>query len=370
MKCGASSVRRRPDVTRVWELNALVTWLLGKDNQQQLEGRSARSFRRATAWCWNVEPTIAVTGEVYDEIQLDGMRLADSWWLLIAINGTTGDTLGWQWAGSENEVAWTALISRFPPPRVAVTDGGTGLKAAISKTWPETVIQRCLKHIQRNVVAQTTLNPRLDAGVVLLALVRALLAVADLDHAVKWLADLSTFKTVFAQRLNAKTLADAEGAVRPRHARVNARWWYTHYRLRRGYKLLEQLARDGHLFVFLEEQFADFGPSRTTNRIEGGTNQPVRDLLYQHRGMPSDHQRRAVEWLLFMRSYRPPPIASLIRPEHWQPAEPSAIVHDAIPGDYGTENTIEEGLATRQGWGGRSASGFTAKRPRNNAYDG
>jgi len=354
----------------VWELNALVTWLLSKDSQQQLEGWSARSFRRATAWCWNVEPMIQVTGEVYDEIQLDGMRLADGWWLLIAIDGITGDTLGWQWAGSENEAAWTALISQLPAPRVAVTDGGTGLKAAIGKTWPTTVIQRCLKHVQRNVVAQTTLNPRLDAGVALLGLVRALLTVCDRDQAAKWLADLSTFKTVFSQRLAAKTLANAEGAIRPRHARPNSRWWYTHYRLRRGYYLLERLAKNGHLFTFLDKQFEDFGPSRTTNRIEGGTNQPVRDLLYQHRGMPSDHQRRAVEWLLFMRSDRPPPIASLIRPEHWQPPPSRRVVNDAAPGDYGTEITIEEGLATRQGWGSKSASGFTAKRPRNHTYDG
>lgn len=354
----------------MWELNSFVSWLLSKNGQHQLDGWTPRSFRRATAWCWNVEPSILVTGEVYDEIQLDGIRLAYGWWLLIAIDGVTGDTLGWQWAGSENEASWTALIRRLPPPRVAVTDGGKGLKAAIDDCWPTTAIQRCLKHVQRNVVTQTTLRPRLDAGVVLLALVRALLAVKDRKQAAKWLADLSTFKTVFAQRLTAKTYADAEGAVRPRHVRRHAKWWYTHYRLRRGYNLLEGLARDGHLFTFLEGQFEDFGPSRTTNRIEGGTNQPVRDLLYQHRGMPSEHQRRAVEWLLFIRSDRPTPIASLIRPEHWQPAPSRRVVDDSIPGDYGTEITIEEGLATRQGWGGRSATGITSKRPRNNTYDG
>lgn len=33
-------------------------------------------FRKRHAWCWNVAPTIKITGEIYDEIQLDGTYLA------------------------------------------------------------------------------------------------------------------------------------------------------------------------------------------------------------------------------------------------------------------------------------------------------
>jgi len=50
-----------------------------------VDGRTGRRFRDQHAWCWTVAPTIAVTGEIYDEIQLDGTYLSDGWCLLVAI---------------------------------------------------------------------------------------------------------------------------------------------------------------------------------------------------------------------------------------------------------------------------------------------
>ncbi|MBP2399792.1 hypothetical protein JOF39_002873 [Glutamicibacter protophormiae] len=36
-------------------------------------------------WCWNVYPFLNHTGEVFDEIQVDGIYLRQGWCLLIAI---------------------------------------------------------------------------------------------------------------------------------------------------------------------------------------------------------------------------------------------------------------------------------------------
>ncbi|WP_419672792.1 transposase-like zinc-binding domain-containing protein, partial [Agromyces seonyuensis] len=45
--CGASSVRRRPDVTRREQLRKFVTWVTGKHTQAELDGTATgRSFRR------------------------------------------------------------------------------------------------------------------------------------------------------------------------------------------------------------------------------------------------------------------------------------------------------------------------------------
>jgi len=56
--------------------------------QRELDGGTGRTFRNNCAWCWNVEPTITITGEVYGEIQVDGTYLDDGWRLLTAINGS------------------------------------------------------------------------------------------------------------------------------------------------------------------------------------------------------------------------------------------------------------------------------------------
>jgi hypothetical protein len=69
-------VRARPDLTRVHQLQTFLDWLTGKASQAEVSvTKTGRSLRRATTWCWNVEPAITVTGEIYDQIQLDGIYL-------------------------------------------------------------------------------------------------------------------------------------------------------------------------------------------------------------------------------------------------------------------------------------------------------
>ncbi len=106
------------------------------------------------------------------------------------------------------------------------------------------------------------------------------------------------------------------------------------------------LTRQGVLFTYLDPELPDAHLSSTTNRIEGGTNHPIKDLLRRHRGMTSTHQRRAVEWWCYLHSTHTHPPASLIRPEHWQPPPP--------PASYDTAATAEEGLWARKGWAARS----------------
>lgn len=57
---------------------------------------------------------------------------------------------------------------------------------------------------------------------------------------------------------------------------------------------------------------------RTTNRLEGGVNPPIKRTLLQHHGLPESHMRRACEWHCYMKTDNPDP-ASLIRDEHHQP---------------------------------------------------
>lgn len=98
LTCGASATRKRIDLTRVHTLNAFVKYLLGKASQSDLDGTATgRSFRRRIAWCWDIAPILRVTGEVFDEIQLDGLHLRTGWCLLIASAGTT--PIAFQWAG-------------------------------------------------------------------------------------------------------------------------------------------------------------------------------------------------------------------------------------------------------------------------------
>lgn len=84
--------------------------------------------------------------------------------------------------------------------------------------------------------------------------------------------------------------------------------WCAHEELRRCCRRLEKLFREGKLFAFPGPALAAGGPvARTTNRLEGGVNSVVKDVLRNHRGLPEEHMRRACEWVCYMKTAHPRP---------------------------------------------------------------
>ena len=354
--CGTSTVRRRVDVTRKADFERFLAWLLGPLGQGVVSDASARTFRRDTTWCWNVEPVIPVTGEIYDEVQVDGIYLSRNWCHLIA--SVRGKPIGWQWCDQEKSVAWVALLVQFPAPRVVVADGGTGLGAALAQQWAGTDIQRCLVHVQRNVRTYLTSNPRTDAGKALLGLGKTLTGITSQQRAVQWLQTLNDWYELYAHLTTERTYLKTvqERSLIPGWVRPGQTWWYTHANLRKAYRLLAKLTQAGHLFTYLQPEHAGRGISSTTNRAEGAINAGIRELLRRHRGMPITHQRRAVEWFLYAHSFEPEPANTLITPQHYRvKKDKKPVTEEQIgPVEFDTGLSSEEGLWTRKGWAGRS----------------
>ena len=344
-------------MVRVGELEQFIGWLVGNHAQRELDKCSGRTFRNQHAWCWRVKPIATVTGESYDEIQVDGTYLCDGWCLLTAVNGA-GEVINWQWCDKESTAAYKALIGPIPPPRVVVCDGGIGFQSAAKELWPETKIQRCLVHVQRNIRTYVTTNPRTDAGKGMRKLSLNLTRVKTQDDAEKWLLALEAWHQLSRDLINEKTYATAEGAQRPTWAKADCSWWWTHDRLRKAWNLLQGLVKKQQLFTFLNEEFAGLGISSTTNRIEGATNCCIKDLLRRHRGMPSAHQRRAVDWWCYLHSPHPKQPATFIKSEYFakKPKAKPRLEPDPIPGDLGTGIELldgGDGIWVRKGWGGR-----------------
>ncbi|WP_235829183.1 IS1249 family transposase [Gulosibacter macacae] len=286
-RCGASSTRRRPDLTRRHELDRFLDWLTSKHAQSELPGTSARTFRRTTAWCWQIVPRLGPVETRHHHILLDGIYLG-TWCLLIATTAGPqglGHVLAWQWCATESHAAWSALLERIPAPTVAVCDGGTGLHSALRRHWPTTRVQRCIFHVQLGTRRHLTRNPRTDPGRRLLQLSRALSDIHDIDAAITWQQHLDTWWQAHGHLTKERT-----------YHRHSGQWWYTHDRLRKAWHLLHRLNQQGVLFTYLEH-----GNARTTSALEGGINSGIRDLLRRHRGMPEAHLRRAAEWFLTLK---------------------------------------------------------------------
>jgi len=334
---------------------AFHSWLLGKDSQREITGGTGRSFRAKTDWCWQIDvPQPSITGEIYRQIAVDGTYF-HHWCLLIAFNSK--HVIAWQWCDRESKASWSALLSRIPAPDVVVTDGGTGLRAALDAHWTRTHIQRCYFHIFQTVTRHTTRRPRLQAGQEILALTHDLMRVHDLDSAATWMGDYATWETHWSSFLKERTW-NRPGIDRPQGVKANQTWWYKHQELRRVQGLYRRLIADKSLFTWLtQSHHTPPEIARTTSPLEGGINAGIKDLLRRHRGMTTDHARRAVEWHLNTLTEFPKDPWELAKHHLTNPAPEASPKPKATPlgpETYGTGLTAEEGLWTRKGWAGRS----------------
>ena len=362
--CQATYSFRREDQTQQATFAAFIDYVLGKNAQYEVDGTATgRSARARFAWCWNVAtPPLAVSGEIYDQLFIDGIYLAYNWVLLTAVN-EKGEVVARQWADSENAAAYTALLNPLPPPRLITCDGASGALKAISAVWGDQAppMQRCLLHIHRNNIRDLTNRPRTAAGKALRALSKRLLKVGTTDEAAGWSGLLAQFQSQYKEWLNQRTYArDDPDEARRRGKTKPTQWWYTHDRDRRVYYRLECLARQGRLFTFLTAH-PDRVLHATTNTAES-LNAGIDAVCYHHRGLSQSHLLTAVDWALYYRWVAPKPPKQIYtqrdhagRPRRQIiPKKTKKPIQHIGPAKYDTHAIAEEGLWARKGWAGRS----------------
>lgn len=332
--CGTSTVRKRPDLTQREQFREFVLWLTGKHSQPEIDGtQTGRTFRRRTAWCWEMRPALPGCETTFHAVMVDGIWIG-SWCLLIALSDT-GQVLAWQWCGGETIAAWSALLKQIPSPGVLVSDGGSGLPSALRQVWPHTKHQRCLFHLQMNVTRHLTRNPRTMAGRALRQLVLQLSDVWNEDEAIAWQIRLDEWWRAFGYLTRERTLLR------------NGNFGFTHDRLRKAWLLVRGVVRKNLLFTYVV-----YGNPRTTSPLEGGINAQLRDLLKRHRGMSEEHRRRAAEWFLTLHEVTLDEALSTATPAPKQ-QRPKQREEPEGPVLYGTGLDASEGLWERAGWAGR-----------------
>lgn len=215
------------------QFHAFYDWLTSTSGRHTLD-TPIRTFTRNTDWCWNVAPHLSPTGQLHDQVMLDGTYF-NGWCVLIAYTGT--HVIDWQWTDQEKRASWTALISRIPPADYAIVDGNGPLKSTLKQLWPTTPRQRCLFHVRQTATKHLTRTPVLPANKELLALYKAITPISTLDEAAAWTAQFTTWEARWHSFLKHRTYA-CTGTDRPRHVKPSQAWWYTHIRTRRAWKYL------------------------------------------------------------------------------------------------------------------------------------
>lgn len=279
-------------------LREFLAWLFSPARQVDMPG-GGRSFRRRTKELWQLWPLPPIIDEIHRVVYLDGIHLGRKAVILIACTNT--HILGWYLARSENSRAWAALMRRIAPPDVAVCDGASGFAKACRQVWPNTRVQRCLFHVYRQIIAGTTLRPRLPASCELLALGKRLLRIKTPDQARNWLTSWARWCHDYQDFLAEQTRLET------------GQWVYTHARVVKVRNSINSLIAKDLLFTFLDPQLTQHGPlPATNNQIEGGTNMPLRQMLRNHRGMSLSRRIKAVFWYCYQHLEAPLGLAELV----------------------------------------------------------
>ena len=291
-KCRISFIKQIDSEAK--NLNLFLQWLYGKQTQKEMPGEG-RSFRRKTAKFWDIWPMPPKVEEPRDVLFLDGIYLGRKACILICCDKK--HVLGWYLCRYEHSRAWKALMSRIAEPRMVVSDGGSGFAKALKKTWPNAKHQRCLFHVFSQVKRYTTSRPNTAAGFELYQLSKDLLKLRSKEEAESWANRFLDWIKKY-QKFLSEITKDEYGRGRP-----------THERLLKAERSILRLINENTLFTYLEEDLkADFDTPATNNRIEGGVNSQLREMLRRHRGLSIERRIKAVYWWCYQHS--PEPLSS------------------------------------------------------------
>ena len=273
------------------QLQQFLNWLFSKEVQSNMSG-GGRTFRRKTSKFWDIWVMSPKIEESKDVLYLDGIYLSRKSCILICCDKE--HVLGWYVCRYEHSGAWEALMSRIAEPKVVVSDGGKGFRKALKRKWPKAKHQRCVFHVFSQVKRYTTSRPNTLAGLELYALARDLFEIKSIADSKIWV-DRFTAWIVKHKRFLSEVTYDENGKSRPKHER-----------LIKAEKSILRLLNDNTLFTYLDEELrAEFKIPSTNNRIEGGVNACLREMLHNHRGLSVERRIKAVFWWCYMHSPKP-----------------------------------------------------------------
>ena len=195
-----------------------------------------------------------------------------------------------------------ALMKRIAEPKMVVSDGGTGFTKALKKAWPNARHQRCIFHVFCQVKRYTTSRPNTLAGFELYNLAKDLLKIKNKQEADKWVKLFVEWVKRYQDFLSEMT-TDERGNKRP-----------THERLLKAERSLLKLIKENTMFTYLDDELrTEFKTPSTNNRIEGGINSRLREMLRNHRGLSIERRIKAVYWWCYMHSPELLPLSEIIK---------------------------------------------------------
>lgn len=163
-------------------------------------------------------------------------------------------------------------------------DGLSNTIKAIKAISPDTLIQRCLVHIQREVLIWLTRNPQSQAAIELRQIVLKLHLITDRNKWGYWVVELMQWYDAHKEFINQKT-----------YNQDTSRYWFTHKSVRRSFIHIKRALPN--MFYYLDNS----NIPKSTNALESFFGH-LKENIAIHRGLSKIHYRNYIKWYLYFKT--------------------------------------------------------------------
>jgi len=161
-------------------------------------------------------------------------------------------------------------------------DGSPSIIKAVKAISPNTIIQRCTVHVQREILLWLTRNPQSKAGIELRKIVCKLNSIKSKEQWDYWIVSLIEWEESHRQYLNQKSFSENNPD----------KYWFTHKSVRKSFVHIKRALPD--LFHYLDNP----NIPKSTNSLEAFFGH-LKTNLRIHRGLSKEHFKAYVKWYLF-----------------------------------------------------------------------
>ena len=266
-------------------------WILGKQTISQLSGSSGyeeKSLRRLFDSYLKNYPHWEVSRREKVNLLIDGTYFVNKVCLVLYRDQRVKATLSYRLSDGEWESELLEDLNNILSIGIEIEsvtcDGLSNIIKSVRKSSPNTIIQRCIVHIQRECLLWLTKYPKSEAGRELRKIVQLIHTIKNREQWGYWVVSLIRWEEKYRDFLNEKSYKEETN-----------RYWYTHKLLRRAFIHIKRALPD--MFRYLDNPNI---PSNT-NALESFFGH-LKQNISLHRGLSKEHFKNYVKWYLYFRN--------------------------------------------------------------------
>ena len=289
--CNTLFSNKRKDISASNRFIWFERWILGKQTIRQLSdcsGYGEKTLRRWFDSYLRNYPNWEVSRREKVNLLIDGTYFANKVCLVLYRDQRIKATLFYRLSDGEWEEEIREDLENIQSVGIEIEsvtcDGLYNIIKSVRKSSPNTIIQRCIIHIQRECLIWLTKRPQSIAGVELRKIVQVIHTIKDREQWGYWVVSLIRWEEKHREFLNEKSYKED-----------TKRYWYTHKLLRRAFIHIKRALPD--MFHYLDNPNI---PSNT-NALESFFGH-LKQNISLHRGLSKEHFRNYVKWYLYFRN--------------------------------------------------------------------